>query len=336
MRKIPQGKLKMQNKNKKEVDVMCKLFEEVTGKENKGNKGELKGLLKAAVDAKMNAVIISIPVELLDIDESYQTPERTARSLNYLVGNWDDNKLLPLAGVPHWEEGKVYLFDGFGRWIASQLISEPKNDLQVMVILNAPTEKNERRLYEAKMYAFQNKNVAKMTAVQKHGAMLLMHDKGTEILEDMKNKYGFEYTSQKGNRSASVLGSYTEALSVCKQGREIADYIFNICKRSGFDRKSNGYSTYVMRSLRDIYKLYPENRTEIENVLIKYLRKIEPVFLKSESVVKYPLLDSRVACSLFVEDVVVRELNVKHKRKLEDNKVTFIVDSNDLKEEVKA
>lgn len=91
-----------------------------------------------------------------------------------------------------------------------------------------------------------------------------------------------------------------------------------------------------MRSLRDIYKLYPENRTEIENVLIKYLRKIEPVFLKSESVVKYPLLDSRVACSLFVEDVVVRELNVKHKRKLEDNKVTFIVDSNDLKEEVKA
>ena len=122
MRKIPQGKLKMQNKNKKEVDVMCKLFEEVTGKENKGNKGELKGLLKAAVDAKMNAVIISIPVELLDIDESYQTPERTARSLNYLVGNWDDNKLLPLAGVPHWEEGKVYLFDGFGRWIASQLI----------------------------------------------------------------------------------------------------------------------------------------------------------------------------------------------------------------------
>lgn len=115
---------------------MCKMFKEVTGKENKGNVSELKGLLKAAVDAKMNAVIVRIPVELLEIDESYQIPERTARSLEYLTKNWDDNKLLPLSGVPHWEEGKVYLFDGFGRWIGSQLIKNPKDDLQVMVILN--------------------------------------------------------------------------------------------------------------------------------------------------------------------------------------------------------
>ena len=108
---------------------MCKMFKEVTGKENKGNVSELKGLLKAAVDAKMNAVIVRIPVELLEIDESYQIPERTARSLEYLTKNWDDNKLLPLSGVPHWEEGKVYLFDGFGRWIGSQLIKNPKDDL---------------------------------------------------------------------------------------------------------------------------------------------------------------------------------------------------------------
>lgn len=74
---------------------MCKMFKEVTGKENKGNVSELKGLLKAAVDAKMNAVIVRIPVELLEIDESYQIPERTARSLEYLTKNWDDNKLLP-------------------------------------------------------------------------------------------------------------------------------------------------------------------------------------------------------------------------------------------------
>lgn len=315
---------------------MCKMFKEVTGRENKGDVSKLEGLLKQGIDSKANVVIISVPVELLDIDESYQIPERTARSLSYLVGHWDDNKLLPLAGVPHFEEGKIYIFDGYGRWIGSQMIKEPKKDLQVMVILNAPKDPIERRLYEAKMYAFQNKDVAKMTAVQKHGAMLLMHDKGTEVLEKMKKEYGFEYTAQKGNRSASVLGSYTEALSICKQGEDIANYIFNICKKSGFDRKTNGYSTYVMRALRDIYKLYPENRTEISKVLIKYLRKVEPVFLKSEAVVEYPFLDMKVACSLFIEDIVVHELNAKHKRKVENNKVTFIVDSNDLKEEAKA
>lgn len=310
---------------------MCKMFKEVTGKENKGNVSELKGLLKAAVDAKMNAVIVRIPVELLEIDESYQIPERTARSLEYLTKNWDDNKLLPLSGVPHWEEGKVYLFDGFGRWIGSQLIKNPKDDLQVMVILNAPTDPKERRLYEAKMYAFQNVGTARMTAVQKHGAMLLMHDKATIILEAMKKKYDFEYVVNKGNRSASVLGSYTEALAMCRQGEDLAEFIFRICKKAGFDRKSNGYSTYVMRALRDLYKLYPENRTDVEKTMVKYMRKIEPVFLKSEAVVQYPLVDYKIACSLFLEDIVVRELNAKHKRKIENGKVQFIIQPEDLK-----
>ena len=310
---------------------MCKMFKEVTGKENKGNVSELKGLLKAAVDAKMNAVIVRIPVELLEIDESYQIPERTARSLEYLTKNWDDNKLLPLSGVPHWEEGKVYLFDGFGRWIGSQLIKNPKDDLQVMVILNAPTDPKERRLYEAKMYAFQNVGTARMTAVQKHGAMLLMHDKATIILEAMKKKYDFEYVANKGNRSASVLGSYTEALAMCRQGEDLAEFIFRICKKAGFDRKSNGYSTYVMRALRDLYKLYPEYRTDVEKTMVKYMRKIEPVFLKSEAVVQYPLVDYKIACSLFLEDIVVRELNAKHKRKIENGKVQFIIQPEDLK-----
>lgn len=310
---------------------MCKMFKEVTGKENKGNVSELKGLLKAAVDAKMNAVIVRIPVELLEIDESYQIPERTARSLEYLTKNWDDNKLLPLSGVPHWEEGKVYLFDGFGRWIGSQLIKNPKDDLQVMVILNAPTDPKERRLYEAKMYAFQNVGTARMTAVQKHGAMLLMHDKATIILEAMKKKYDFEYVANKGNRSASVLGSYTEALAMCRQGEDLAEFIFRICKKAGFDRKSNGYSTYVMRALRDLYKLYPENRTDVEKTMVKYMRKIEPVFLKSEAVVQYLLVDYKIACSLFLEDIVVRELNAKHKRKIENGKVQFIIQPEDLK-----
>lgn len=307
---------------------MCKMFKEVTGRENKGNVGELKGILKQAIDAKMNTVIVNIPVDLLEIDERYQIEERTARDLRYLTSNWDENKLLPLAGVPHFEEGKVYLFDGYGRWIASQLIQNPKEDLPVMVILNAPKDKRERLEYEAKMYAFQNKQVAKMTAVQKHGAMLLMHDKATETLEKMKRKYGFEYTNKKGNRDASVLGSYTVTLSICKQSEELADYIFRICKKAGFNRKSNGYSTYVFKALVDAYKLYPEQKTETEKVLVKYLRKIEPSFLKAESCVRYPLLDYRTACSLYLEDIIVREIeSLEHKRRLEADKktVTFIV-----------
>lgn len=303
---------------------MCKKFEEVTGRKNEGNVGELRGLLKDAVDRGVPNEIISVPVELLDIDTNYQIEARTDRSLNYLVSHWDENKLQPVQGVPHWEEGKIYLFDGYGRWIASQMIPDPKKDLRVMVVLNAPSDPEEREKYEAEMYAYQNIDVARMTAPQTHGARLIMHDKATETLEKMKQKYGFEYVMNKGNRSASVLGSYTEALDICKQSEEMANYIFDICSRSGFDRKQNGYSTYVMRALRDVYKFYPLNRTENADILVKYLRGISPLYLKSNAVTKYPLLDYKVAASLFLEDILVEKAKRKHVRKTEGKHVFMI------------
>ena len=81
---------------------MCRSFEVISGKKNKGDKGLLKGLTKMYRDAKYSVAIIPIPVELLEIDTRYQTEVRTDRSLMYLVNNWDENKLLPLIGVPHW------------------------------------------------------------------------------------------------------------------------------------------------------------------------------------------------------------------------------------------
>lgn len=166
---------------------MCRSFEIISGKENRGDKGLLKGLTKMYRDAKYNVAIIPIPVELLEIDTRYQTEVRTDRSLMYLVNNWDENKLLPLIGVPHWEEGKVYLVDGYGRWIASQMVDKEKyTDLQVLLILNAPNNAEDRLEFEAEMYAYQNKQVARMTAIQKHGAMVVLHDKATERLEKLK------------------------------------------------------------------------------------------------------------------------------------------------------
>lgn len=105
---------------------MCHMFEKVTGKKTKGNIGKLEGLTKMYKDAGMNVAIIRIPVELLEIDTRYQIDERTERDLNYLVNNWDERKLLPLVGVPHWKEGKVYIVDGYGRWIASQIVNKEK------------------------------------------------------------------------------------------------------------------------------------------------------------------------------------------------------------------
>lgn len=305
---------------------MCHMYEKVTGKKSKGDISMLKGLLKQYVDAGAKIVIIRIPVEMMEIDTRYQTDVRTERDLHYLTSNWDERKLLPLIGVPHWEEGKVYIVDGYGRWIASQIVDAEKyKDLEVMVLLNAPEDKEERLMFEAELYAFQNNQVAKMTAIQKHGAMLLLHDPATEKLESLKKAYGFEYVANKGNREASVLGSYTETLNLCKLDHgAAANYVFNILDKAGFDRKPNGYATYMIRSLRDAYRLYANNREDTSELLIRELRETTPVILKASAVAKYPMLEFKTACSLYVEDMIVSELGLEHTREIVNDKVLSI------------
>lgn len=305
---------------------MCKSFEVISGKKNKGDKSLLEGLTKMYRDAGYQVAIVSIPVEILEIDTRYQTEVRTERDLHYLIDNWDENKLLPLIGVPHWEEGKVFLVDGYGRWIASQIVDMEKyRYLTVLLILSAPTDKEKRLEFEAEMYAYQNKQVAKMTAIQKHGAMIVLHDKATEILEEMKKEYGFEYSSKKGNRDAAVLGSYTEVLRLCSiDNGEAARYVFNVCRGAGFDRKQNGYASYMIRALRDIYKIYENNRTETMNFLIKILRKTTPTTLKANAVVRYPILDFRTAVSLYLEDEIVKSLGLKQTREVVGTRVVPI------------
>lgn len=306
---------------------MCRSFEIISGKENRGDKGLLKGLTKMYRDAKYNVAIIPIPVELLEIDTRYQTEIRTERDLHYLVNNWNENKLLPLIGVPHWEEGKVYLVDGYGRWIASQLVDKKKySDLQVLLVLNPPEDAEARLKFEAEMYAYQNKQVARMTAIQKHGAMVVLQDKATERLEKLKDKYGFEYTAHKGSRGASVLGSCSVTLNICKidEGRA-AEFIFDICRGAGFNRKPNGYSTGVMKVLLDMYKLYPEDRAEVQEYLIKEFRQITPLILKANGVAKYPFLDYRLAMSLYVEDMIVKNLGLDQAREVKENSTKLVM-----------
>lgn len=306
---------------------MCRSFEIISGKENRGDKGLLKGLTKMYRDAKYNVAIIPIPVELLEIDTRYQTEIRTERDLRYLVNNWDENKLLPLIGVPHWEEGKVYLVDGYGRWIASQLVDKKKySDLQVLLVLNPPEDAEARLKFEAEMYAYQNKQVARMTAIQKHGAMVVLQDKATERLEKLKDKYGFEYTAHKGSRGASVLGSYSVTLNICNiDDGKAAEFIFDICKGAGFDRKPNGYSTGIMKVLLDMYKLYSENRDNVQKYLVDEFRKITPLLLKARGVAKYPFLDYRLAMSLYVEDMIVDNLGLDQAREVKENSTKLVM-----------
>lgn len=299
---------------------------------NAAQVGELKGLLAPARSKGLTVAIVEIPRDMFAIDESYQTPERTGRSLSYLTNDFRKERLLPVTGVPHDEEGKVYLVDGYGRWQASGIVDAGKKDedkeyetLQCMIILNAPTDPKERQKYEAEQYAFQNIGTSRVTPLQKHGAYTCMEYPAALILNKMKEKYDFVLSKGQGQRAAGILGSYSTAFNICRvNGEECAEYIFGICKGAGFHIKPNGYSTYVLMALRDVWKYYPDNREQTAEYLANWLREREPAQFKAKAMARYGLLDHRTACSLYLEDLLVDNIDLHHVRTVEGKSVTVI------------
>lgn len=287
------------------------------GIESKGNIEAVESLLINFSNSDI--AFIKIPVKLLAVDERYQVEERTNRSVKYLIEKFDKNKLMPITVVPHKEEGLYYIVDGFARVIATQLLNpEEFKSITAMVLLNVPEDPQERLKFEADLYAYQDRDVAKLKPIQRHGAKLILKDESTCVLEKMKNKYGFEYTDKKGNRPNGILGSYAEALKCCKNGEECADYVFSICNKTRFNTLPNGYASYVIRGLSDAWKLYPDFRKETHNIISKKLRGVTPSHLKSFSVTKYPLLDYRTAVSMYIEDLIVDEIGINHARELNE------------------
>lgn len=292
--------------------------------------GELKGLLADARSKGLTVAIIKVPRYLFAIDKAYQTEERTERDLGYLINNFKREKLLPVCGVPHDEEGLIYLFDGSGRLEASGIVDERRGTheydyLECMVVLNAPTEPKARRKYEAEQYAFQNVGTKRVTPLQRHGAYECLEYPPVMVLNKMRDKYGFAYSKGSGKKIAGYLGSYSEAFEICKVlGEEGADYVFGVCQKAGLNLKANGYATYMLRALRDMYRLYPEYRKESAEYLSKWLRKYDPAKFKAKAVARYGMLDQKTACSLYLEDLLVDNMDFMHVREVDGKVVTMI------------
>lgn len=285
------------------------------------NVGIVSGLLMESRRKGMTRAILRIPVDLLMIDERYQIPIRSERNMNYLVNNWDEHKLLPLTIVPHDEDGVFAIVDGFGRYTASQKIDPNKyKELDCLVILDAPTDADERLKFEAEQYAFQNANVARMKALHKHGAMQIMNDPATLLLDKMQEKYGFEFSAggRGGRSAANVIGSYPIVLSIARYyGEECLDYIFSIIRDSGLNRQYDGYARAILRMLRDIYSLYG---VETREFMVEKMRGTTQQVLLSLGRAKYPILDSEIALSLYMEDLIVKELGREQKRTIRRGK----------------
>ena len=284
--------------------------------------GELKGILAAAIASGLKKVIVKIPVRLLAIDTAYQTPARTERDLRPLVSKWDDVKCMPLLGVPHLEVGYMVIMDGFGRTVASQMLEEKYEKLDVTVVLDAPTEFIARRKFEAEQFLYQNDGAKPVNSAEKHGALTTLEDPTALCFNELQAKYQFKYVKKPGKRQKEMLGSYDTTMKIIHDnGKACMEYILDICKEIRYNQVTNGYSVFIFTALCDAWVLYAEDRTRTKLFLEETLRKTTPSMLRKEALGIYKYHDTRMAVSLYIEDLLVKNLHLQQSRTIENGRV---------------
>lgn len=193
--------------------------------------------------------------------------------------------------------------------------------LNAIILMDAPEDLDERLKFEAEYFIGQNSEVENVKPLEKHPSEVILGREAATILDKLLNKYGIKFVAAKGNRGESVLGSYTDAYSIAKvHGEKCLDFIFSIIENAGWNKEKNGYATFVMRSLREIWIAHPNDRKKIHKFLSKELRKIDPALFSANAKAKYPKREPRISCVLYVEDLVCDGVVIEKKIYVEDEK----------------
>ena len=259
-----------------------------------------------------------VPLSCCFVDSRYQGM-RTHKHLNRLKNKWDERKLTPIILVPHPEEYRFAVVDGQGRCLVAP--EKGMDRLNAIILMDAPEDLNERLKFEAEYFIGQDSEVENVKPLEKHLSRVIIGDSAAVSLDKLLNKYGIKFVATKGNREESVLGSYTDTYSIVKvHGEKCLDFIFSIIENAGWNKETNGYATFVMRALREVWIAHPNDRKEIHRYLSKELRQIDPALFSAEAKAKYPKRDHRVSCVLYVEDLVCDGLGIEKKIYVENGK----------------
>ena len=259
-----------------------------------------------------------VPLSCCFVDSRYQGM-RTHKHLNRLKNKWDERKLTPIILVPHPEEYRFAVVDGQGRCLVAP--EKGMDRLNAIILMDAPEDLDERLKFEAEYFIGQDSEVENVKPLEKHLSRVIIGDVAAVSLDKLLNKYGIKFVATKGNREESVLGSYTDTYSIVKvHGEKCLDFIFSIIENAGWNKETNGYATFVMRALREVWIAHPNDRKEIHRYLSKELRQIDPALFSAEAKAKYPKRDHRVSCVLYVEDLVCDGLGIEKKIYVENGK----------------
>ena len=265
-------------------------------------------------DENGNAITASarIPLSLLFIDERYQRRHKE-KGVQKLYKNWDVRKLAPISVVAHFEDKCFSVIDGGNRSTVANMLELPS--LTATIMMQAPTNDEERLVFECEIFSNQDAESESVRLVDKHRPNVIRGDRGACVIDRLCKEYNVAFTDTQGQRDCAILGSYAEVYSIARSehGDKTLEFIFSIIENAGWHEEANGYATYIFRALRAVWFAHPNNREEIHKYLSTELRQYDPELFGATARAKYPKRDYRSACVLLTEDILCEGLGIARK-----------------------
>lgn len=266
---------------------------------------------------------VSIPLDLLEIDESYQRLFCINMSkIDDLVHNFNMNKCDPILVAPHPETSTFAVIDGTHRVLAFEIMN--KGSICATIAEGLSDNPEERSKEEAEIFCGQGINVDRMAPTHKHRAYVKMGVKKYVILDEcMKGRKLFlnihefknldkEKQDELISEGWRVLSGYTALLAAAahSKGKEMVTTIFDIIEKSGWHSATNGYGTNVIRPVSAILNMHDFDPA-VTQAIINVFSTMEPDLFMSKAHAAYPGRKEKERLTMWLEKAVAKKLGVE-------------------------
>lgn len=268
---------------------------------------------------------VSIPLSLLEIDETYQRVYNiNMDKVKNLKDHFDINKCDPILVAPHPETCTFAVINGGHRMLATEMLYGEKYSIDAVIAEGLSEDPEERRKEEAKLFCEQNIHVDHMAPAHKHNAYVTMGVKKyvilNECIKDRKlilNKHELKNLDKEKQdeliaEGFRVLTGYTEALRAAahSKGKEMVTTIFDIIEKSGWHFATNGYGNNVIRPVSAVLNMHDFDPA-VTQAIINVFSPMDPELFMSKSHAEYPGRKEKERLTMYLEREVSKELGVE-------------------------
>lgn len=192
--------------------------------------------------------LAEIPVTELFIDTTYQREVQS--HVNKIAKNWNDDKCAILQVSYRPELDKYAIIDGQNRWNAA--IKAGITHLVCQIYENLTLEE------EAKIFAEQNDNVAKISSADKFKSLLIMGDEISLQIKDLCDKFGISirktYGDSLSKNRKNLNGLIAAKRIIENHGLECLAWMFTVIEKSGWDLTAKSYTDRNFQVLLSFYR----------------------------------------------------------------------------------